>query len=460
MAKFHLTPNSVQEIIDTYDEDVIVTNREGIIIKATRISGQYYGMQPEELIGKSVYDLQSADIFSPAITPMVLEQKKKVILIQQTPSGAKVLITGIPFFNEHGEIEYVISYSYNVSELLVIQEYMKDLEFEMSKVQEELSLLRKQSLTIDGLVIESKEIVEAFEIVYRVAPLDVSVVLEGERGTGKTTMAKVIHTNSSRKNGPFIEFDCATIPISMFEKELFGEITGTTQDSTISPGSLSIAGGGTLYLKKIDRLPIHLQNKLLKTLKDGSFKPVGSEKSYPLDVRLISSTETDLYEASQSNDFIEELYFLLTIIPIHLEPIRMRKEDLCSLISNHLHHFSKKYKTTKLLSDSAFKLLLKVEWKGNIHELRNVMERIVVQSTQSTIGIDDLPPEYRLQGDDGLTDFDLDGQTLPSILEHVEMKVLESARHRYKTTTAMARILGISQPSVVRKLKKYTSPDD
>ncbi|MFJ7934668.1 sigma 54-interacting transcriptional regulator [Sporosarcina sp. NPDC096371] len=459
MAQFHLTPNSVQEILETYDEDVIVTNREGIIIKATRISGQHYGIEAEELIGKSVYDLQSAEIFSPAITPLVLQQKKKVVTIQTTPSGAKVLITGMPFFNENGEVEFVISYSYDVSELLVIQEYMKELEFEMSKVQEELHLLRKKSLSTSGLTIESKDTEEAYTVAYKAAPLDVSVILYGEQGTGKTTMAKEIHKESSRSNGPFIELDCATIPESLFDKELFGEQIGVGKSSSISPGLLSIAQGGTLYLKKIDRLPLHLQAKLLKTLKEDSFKPLGSAKLHTQDIRLISSTETELSQATFDNQFLKELYYFLNIIPIHLQPLKNRKEDVSAFIAYFLHYYSKKYNSKKLLSDSVFNLLLKLEWKGNIHELRNVVERIVVQSTDEIIGINDLPPEYRIQFEEGLTDIDLDGQTLTNILENVEMKVLNNARQRYKTTTEMAKILGISQPSVVRKLKKYTLPE-
>lgn len=459
MAQFHLTPNSKQEILETYDEDVIVTNREGIIIKATRISGQHYGIEAEELIGKSVYDLEASKIFSPAITPLVLQQKKKVVTIQQTPSGAKVLVTGMPVFNENGDVEFIISYSYDVSELLVIQEYMKELEFEMSKVQEELHLLRKKSLSTTGLIIESNETQEAYAIAHKVAPLDVSVILHGEQGTGKTTMAKVIHKASTRTNGPFIEVDCATIPASMFDKELFGEQIGVGQSSSISPGLLSIAQGGTLYVKKIDRLPLHLQAKLFKTLKEGSFKPLGSTLSFSLDIRIISSSETDLLQATSDNRFLKELYYLLNIIPIHLQPIQNRKEDVSALIVHFLDYFSKKYKTKKFLSDNVFRLLLKFEWKGNIHELRNVIERIVVQSTEEIIGIHDFPHEYRMQLEEGFNEIDFTGQTLPSILENVEMKVLNNVRQRYKTTTEMAKILGISQPSVVRKLKKYTLPE-
>lgn len=247
MAQFHLTPNSVQEVLETHDEDVIVTNHEGIIMKATRISGHRYGIEAEDLIGKSVYELEKQGIFSPAITPLVLKEKKKVVRIQETKTGSKILITGMPFFNYNGDVDYIISYSYDVSELLVIQDYMKEIEYEMSKVQEEVQYLRRQMFRKKDFIMRSKSTEEAFSTAHRIAPLDVSVVLYGEPGTGKTTIAKEIHKESTRSNGPFIELDCATIPESLFIKELVGE---EVDGHATVPGLLGIAEEGR-YSSKI-----------------------------------------------------------------------------------------------------------------------------------------------------------------------------------------------------------------
>ena len=450
MSGFFLHPNSKEEIIDSYDEDIIVTNHAGFIVKASQISGRHYGIRAEDLLGKSVYDLEEKGIFSPAITPLVLQQKKKVVVIQTTPSGQKALITGMPFFNESGEVEFVLSYSYEVSELLVIQEYMRDLENEMSLAKEELSLLRKENLTIDGLMIESRSTRIAYETARNAATLDVSIVIHGEIGTGKSTMAKVIHNESSRKDGPFIEIDCETIPEAMFERELLG---GLFEDR--ETGLLTLSRGGTLYLKGIDKLALHLQVKLVKVLKERSYTPIHSDTELALDVRLISSSETVLAEAVTSKTFHQDLYYLLHIIPIHLKPLRERKEDLSVLISIYLNQFVTTYKSEKRLTDDLFNQLLLLDWPGNHSELKNVMERLVVQSTSSVITVKDLPPEYRKETQDDLSIIHLEGRTLPSILEDVEMKVLRDAQERYRTTTEIAKFLGISQPSVVRKLKKY-----
>lgn len=451
MAQFHLTPNSVQEVLESHDEDVIVTNHEGIIVKATRISGDRYGIEAEDLIGKSVYDLEKKGIFSPAITPLVLKEKKKVVRIQKTKSGAKILITGMPFFNYQGEVDYVISYSYDVSELLVIQDYMKEIDYEMSKAQEEVQYLRRQLFTKKEFIIKSKSTTEAFKTAHRIASLDVSVVLYGEQGTGKTTIAKEIHKDSKRSNGAFMEVDCATIPESLLLSELVGEEENGKGTHT---GLLAIAEGGTLFFKNIDRMTLYLQTKLLKILKERRFQPLGSDSYYSMNVRFISSTETNLQSSVDNQSFLNELYYLLNIVPIHLLPIRERIEDVSALIYHFLQVFCNKYHTEKMLTDRVFAQLLQFEWKGNIQELRYVMERLVVQSEGENIDIQALPHEYRLQEDE-LQEFNFEGETLPHILEQVEMQVINRAKNRYRTTTEMAKILGISQPSVVRKLKKY-----
>ncbi|WP_025783599.1 sigma 54-interacting transcriptional regulator [Sporosarcina sp. D27] len=456
MAQFHLTPNSIQEVLETHDEDVIVTNHEGIIMKATRISGHRYGLEAEDLIGKSVYELEKEGIFTPAVTPLVLKQKKKIVTIQKTASGSKILITGMPFFNYNGDVDYVISYSYDVSELLVIQDYMKEIEYEMAKVQEEVQHLRRQMFTASEYIMRSKCTQEAFSTARRVASLDVPVVLYGELGTGKTTIAKEMHKESMRSNGPFIEFDCATIPESIFLKELVGE---QSSDTITVPGLLSIAEGGTFFLKNVDRMSLHLQAKVAKIFKEERFQPLGCEFSIPLHVRIICSSETDLQRAVSEKKFLGELYYLLNIVPITLKPLRDRIEDVSALISHFLQTFSAKYKTEKMMTDLVFTQLLQLEWRGNIQELRHVIERLVVHSVGEVIDTHDLPHEYRLPEDD-FSDFTLVGETLPVILEQVEMQILNRAKKRYKTTTEMARILGISQPSVVRKLKKYTQTEE
>ncbi|SIT72393.1 sigma 54-interacting transcriptional regulator [Edaphobacillus lindanitolerans] len=448
MSSFYLESNPTPEVFDSSQEDLIVTNRDGIIIKASKQSGAHYGLTPEELLGASVYDLEERGIFTPAITPLVMKEKKKVVLVQETPSGSRELIMGFPLFDGAGDVEFVVSYSYEWSELLVIQEYLDGLEAEMASLKEELSRLRKETVETSGLILSSRPSLEAFSTGFEVAELDVPVMVYGEHGTGKSTLAKEIHKRSGRKDQAFLSLDCRTIPEALFERELVG-------DGREKIGLLSVADGGTLYLEGIDRLPLHLQTRLAALLKDKEFRVGDGPEMVPFDVRLICSAEGDLAGAVKDGEFLCELYYMLQIVPIELRPLMERREDLTLLIPHFLEVFNEKHARERELSQELFDALMNLPWPGNIDELQNVMERLVVSGREQVLRPDHLPMEYRLAPASTLSDIGLDGRSLPSILESVEKRVLKIAKQRYGTTTEMAKQLGISQPSVVRKLKKY-----
>ena len=438
MNKMLLLPNTDEEILNTHDEDIIITTSEGKIIKVTQISGEHYGLSPSDLLGKSVYDLEAQGIFSPAITPEVVKQKKKIVTVQTTPSGRKVLITGIPLFNDHFEVEFVISYSYELSELIVMKEYLNDLEDEMSKVKEELAYLRDQQIQMDGAIMDSHSSTKVVKTALKIAQFDASVVLLGERGVGKTTLAKFIHGQSKRKDQPFIEVNCGTIPDAIFE-------IAFTIGNECSQGYLSLADNGTLVLKEIDQLSSASQALLFKLLNQHR------------NIRVIALCESSLETMVNQGKFRDDLFYLLHIATIHIKPLRERLEDLEKTIHFELHRLNEKYGESRKITDEVFLHLLQIEWKGNFREIKNVMERSYLECESSSIAFDDLPPDYQPTTSEEKIGFELEGHSLPHILEFVEKKVLLNAQKRYKTTTEMANILGISQPSVVRKLKKYST---
>ncbi|WP_087972111.1 sigma 54-interacting transcriptional regulator [Oceanobacillus rekensis] len=441
MVNLYLLPNAKEEVIDSYDEDIIVTNRDGKIIKATHISGKQYGLSAEDLIGQSVYELEKQGVFSPAITPLVQKQKKKVVLIQNKQNGRKVLITGIPLFNENHDVEFVVSYSYEVSELLVLQDYLNELEGEISRVKGELETYREKSFNFKGFVAESKSMKQVMKAIKKAAPLKVPVHLQGENGVGKSTLAKFIHKESPWKDGPFIEVNCAAIPEAILEQEL----TGSQDKESNKTGYLQLAESGTLYLEGVDELSHTSQSILLKALRKHKNK-----------YRLISSTEADMYRLVEKNEFREDLFYLLHVVPIQIKPLRERPEDLSEIILKSVEQYRTEYKLERTLSKDIFQELLHLEWKGNQLEVKNLMERLVTESESAIITKDNLPMNYRSSEKSELDPLEIEGQTLSRILETVEEKVLINAKKHCKTTTEMAKMLGISQPSVVRKLKKYS----
>ncbi|MBG9444745.1 sigma-54 interaction domain-containing protein [Cytobacillus firmus] len=456
MNSFFMDWNNDREVISSMEEDIMVTNADGIIIKVSKGSGVHYGIEPDTLLGESVYELERRGVFKPAITPEVLKKKKKVILVQKAGSGKKILVTGIPVFNETGNIDHIVSYSYDVSELLVIKEYLNSVEEEMARVKSELDLLRNKSIKMDGMVADSTAMRNIAETIRRIRDVDVTVLLLGESGVGKSALAKWIHQNSTRKAGPFIEVNCSAIPESIFEAEFFGYEGGafTGAKNKGKMGFAEMAKGGTLFLDEIGELSAHLQAKLLKFIQDKQFYRVGGTKPVHADFRLLAATNKDLEKAVESRDFRQDLFFRLNVVPLKIPPLRERKEDLFALIHYFLHSISKRHNRERHLDKSLVDHLLQLEWKGNVRELENLMERLIVTSTSLMITKDDLPYEYHMQGKkEGFIDYE--GHTLPAILEDVEKKVLINARKRYRTTTEIAGALGISQPSVVRKLKKY-----
>ncbi len=431
MHRHLLVPDSKEEVMAMHDEDIIVTNREGRIIKVTEMSGLHYGVEPAALLGRSIYELEREGVFTPAVTPQVIERKKKLVLVQETASGKKMLITGMPVFDEQREVEYVISYSYEVSELMIMKEYLESLESEMDRVKGELAYLRGRDVPVEGFIAQSAQSERALRSALKKAEYDAPLVIEGPRGTGKSLIAKLIHQHSARREEAFIEVDCGAIPDTIFVKS-FNE-TG---------GYFSLAAGGTLVLNEIDRLSCRAQSMLEKLL---------AEKR---DIRLIAISETSLEARMQAGEFREALFYLLNISHIQLASLRGRPEDLEAFLSQVLEELGRKYGTRKKLADAAYVHLLQLEWKGNFREVRNVLERSYLESEYADIRLKDLPASYRPAQDEQVG-IELEGRTLPHLLDVVEKKVLENAKKRYRTTTEIAERLGISQPSVVRKLKKH-----
>ncbi|KGT72691.1 RNA polymerase subunit sigma-54, partial [Bradyrhizobium japonicum] len=209
-------------ILQSLKDDLLVTNTDGIIVRASKKTGQIYDVDSKDLIGKSVYDLEKEGLFTPIVTPMVIKERKKITLVQTTDRRKKLLVTGIPVFNPKGELVYIVSYSHEVTELINMQNYLQVLEEDIERVKSELDILRNKHLQQDGIIFYSGEMKKVIDTSQRVAEVDATILLLGESGVGKSLIAKFIHNHSTRDKGPFIEVNCGAIPDALFEAELFG----------------------------------------------------------------------------------------------------------------------------------------------------------------------------------------------------------------------------------------------
>ncbi|UZJ80194.1 sigma-54 interaction domain-containing protein [Fictibacillus sp. KU28468] len=448
--------NENEAILHSLQDDILVTNLDGTILKVSEATGKVYGVSSESLLGKSVYDLAAKGMFTPIATPMVLKEKKKITFVQTTNTGKKLLVTGIPVLDENGKIYRVVSYSHDVTELLELKKFLQTMEGEMERVKSELDLLRSRQLYDSGIIANSTEMKNVITTSLQVAEVDVNVLLLGESGVGKSLIAKFIHNKGSRNKGAFIEVNCGAIPENLFEAEFFGyeagAFTGANRKGKL--GLAELADGGTLFLDEIGELPLAHQVKVLKCIQEKQFYRVGGTKPISVDFRLISATNKDLLKAIQERTFREDLYFRLNVVPLTIPPIRKRPEDIIPLIHYVLDVFQEKYKREKRLDEAVLHHFLQYDWKGNVRELINLIERLVVISPATLITTEHLPDYIKASHSIPAPPSNL-SKPLKEVIEDVEKQMLQRARRDYKTTVQMAEALGISQPSVVRKMQKY-----
>lgn len=441
-------------IIDTIYTDVIVSNKEGVIIYANNSTEFWFGLKPQQMVGKNVFDLEAQKTFTPSITRKVLETNKKQTLIQKTQNNKKLLVTGNIVYGEDDKIKYIVCYSQDITELDKMKSYVKQVESELEEIKNKLKTLEIKKSLNKNIVAQSKNMKQILSIMDRVAKTDATILFTGESGVGKTMFAEHIHTLSGRK-GEFVSINCGAIPLTLIESELFGYEAGsfTGANAKGKTGLVEQAKEGTLFLDEIGELPFDVQAKLLMLIQEKSFYSVGDTKRKKINFRLIAATNINLEKKINNGQFREDLYYRLSVIQLNIPPLRERQDDLLKLILSFLDYHNKQYNEEKELTHQSIDYLLKYDWPGNVRELSNMIERLVLIAEEKVITPKHLPK--KLKQEDIFVIPNNETLTLPDILENTEKEVLKKAQKKYVTTTKIAERLGVSQPTIVRKLKKY-----
>lgn len=462
-TRYDFLEMEMDAILKASKDNIVVTDGEGTVLRASPNCESVYGKEASELIGKSVDELEAESIFSPSITKMVLKERKEMQIMQRTPAGRMVMATGLPVFDESGSIIRVISFSHDLTEIQHLKEDYEELQAQMERYQIEIQELREKDHDVDEFVIKSKATRQIWQLVQRVAKSDASVVFLGESGVGKNVFAHALHQGSQRKNESFIEVNCGAIPESLFESEMFGYESGsfTGANKKGKAGLIELADKGTLFLDEIGELPLAVQAKLLKALQEKKITRVGGVQTKQIDFRLIASTNQNLEEMVKKGTFREDLFYRLNVIPITIPPLRERKEDILVLAHYFLKGFNEKYDTETFFHAATVEALTSYSWPGNVRELQNMVERIVITADSRTIYPDALPffiQHESLKPASSWTTDEIEEKTHTSLqeaVEEVEKRWLTRAFKQFKTTYEMAEYLGLSQSTVVRKLKKY-----
>ena len=344
-------------------------------------------VEGEKLINDNNYDIAFLDIRLPDGSGVDLLKKLK----EKNPKTEVVIITAYASSETAVETIKLGAYDYlskpfDINEIRLIIRNLKE------KIELEKKLLETQieEGEFEDFVGESPQIRHIKEVIKKVAPYDINVLILGESGTGKEVVARTIHKLSKRRNKPFVAFNCAALPSELIESELFGYKKGAfTGASMDKKGLIEEANGGTLFLDEIGEMPIQLQAKLLRFLEEGIIRPLGSTKEVKVDVRIISATNKDLEDEIKKGTFREDLYYRLATIIIKLPPLRERKEDIPLLVQHILKDLERKYnKKIKKISTDFMNYLYSLDYKGNIRELRNILEKAIIFAENGVMKLD------------------------------------------------------------------------
>lgn len=447
----------IETIVLTSNNNITITNGAGEILYFNPKHWTVYGVKQEDCLGKTVYELEAKGVFNPSITALVIKKKQQVELMQQTLTGKTIMTTAYPIFDSNNQIQFVVSYAQDQTEINKLHLQYKELERQIQNYQQVVKALRQQ----ETAQYRNKKMEEIKRTIHRVANTNATILLLGESGVGKSMWARKIHQLSNERNEPLIEVNCSTIPESLFETELFGYEPGsfTGAHKQGKKGLIEQAHHGTLFLDEIGELSLSLQVKLLKVLVEKKFKRVGSNTDRTSHFRLITATNRPLEEMVNKGEFRLDLYYRINVIPIEIPPLKKRKEDIVFLASHYLSIMNNKYHMEKELHTETYEYLTEYHWPGNVRELENLIERLVLTVDSIIIYPSHLPQALfkNKQMEPDIIDLPLpkNNESLKARLERIEKHILLHTYKQYPSSYKVADLLGISQASAARKLKKY-----
>ncbi len=440
-------------IID--DEEAIrdamhqVLSREGYQIKEAR-----EGKEGLELFQKETFHLVFLDLKLPGIKGMdILTQMKET-----SPETPVIIITGYSSIEsaveamKKGAFDYMPK-PFTPDELRVVTR--KALE-SRRMLMENMYLRQELESKIEfELVIgKSPAMQQILDIVRRVSPTESTVLITGESGTGKELIAREIHRHSRRRNAPFVVVDCGALVETLFESELFGHVKGSfTGAHETKHGRFEVADGGTIFFDEISNIGPNIQAKLLRVIQEREVTRIGSSRPIKVDVRILAATNENLAELVRKGRFREDLFYRLNVVPLHLPPLRQRKEDIPLLAEHFLQKYNRRSKKLiKGISPRAMKALIEYDWPGNIRELENTIERAVVLARGEVIDLDDL----LTHGISAKVSFAPPWLSTTNTLAEVEKEYIKAVLQEQKgNKSAAAKILGIDRKTLWAKIKKY-----
>lgn len=431
--------------IDNCVDSLHITDSEGTVVFVNKAFEKKSKIPREKVIGVNVDEMERQGIYKPSAVRIALKENREITLIQHG-IGVEILATSKPVHDENGETIICVSNARWLDEMGLVETYYK------LKEKKETPEKKKKH------VFKDEKMQEVYEYIHQIAKAESSVLINGETGTGKSMIAKYIHENSNRKKGKFVELNCAAIPENLIESEIFGyesgAFTGAKKDG--KPGMFELADKGTLFLDEIGDMPLMLQSKLLSAIQNKKITRIGGTEEKNIDVRIITATNKNIEELVERGLFRRDLYYRINVVPIYMPALRERKKDIEELINTFLDSFNDKYCQKVKMTDSAVNILKQYKWPGNIRELENLIERLIVTSKSGVISEREIPDGIKTMADDNSEEIQVNKIVpLKQALEETERKLIEMAFREVKSTYKVAELLEISQSGASRKFLKY-----
>ena len=448
-------------MIESFYDGIWIVDAKGVVLNVNTVALNFHRLRADEIVGRHITELVQKGIINRSSTMEVLATKKQVHMLQYLSKNRRyLLVTATPIFDEKGRLSQIVVTDRDMTELTGMWERLEHtLMLQHNSNNQPLS---KGTLELKGMkvVAESEAMRRVLMIALRLGQLSVSnILLLGESGTGKGLLATFIHENSPRKSQPFIQVNCAALPEGLVEAELFGyekgAFTGAKPSGKI--GLLELSQEGTIFLDEIGELPAATQAKLLKCIDEREIMQLGGLKTKRIQCSIIAATNRDVEDLLRRGLFREDLYYRLNSFNIKIPPLRGRPEDIVELAQNFLFTYNQTYRTEKQISLNAFERLKNYLFPGNVRELDNLIRNAIVMSDTSTL--DEYIQNYidnaqakTIRSSEGPVCLD---KRLNDQIRETENHLLKEAIKRYRSTREIARYLGTSQATVVRKLRKH-----
>lgn len=437
---------NIKKIFDGVNIGIHIVNGKGETVLYNKACEEIEGIDRTDIVGTNMQTLVQNGVYSESIALEVLERGKEVSKTQRV-NNKNILSYGKPIY-EGGEIDKVIVNVLDNTKVESLERGINELKDINSRMKKELAILNNSKDS--SVIYKDRAMKKVIDLCLKVAQVDSNILIYGETGVGKGIIAKFIYNNSVRKDKPFIRVDCSSIPESLIESELFGYVEGAFTGSKKSGkvGLVQLANEGTLFLDEIGELPLNSQVKLLSLIQEKSFRNVGGIEDVKVDIRIITATNKDLLEMVKEGRFREDLYYRLKIVPIEIPSLRERRDDIILLVDHFLNKFNKLYNLNKEITSEALKVLRGYSWPGNIRELENEIERLVVITNGSIIDREDI-----LINDDSAIDLDSKKDFKENVKEF-EKYLLNKYLEEADDIHSLSKLTGLEKSTLRKKAKR------